>query len=145
VPLGIGGRLPTTPIFGSINAGRALRPRDCCRPRERHDGAGRDDLALVGRPERLNEDDRRLRGALQHLADEWICAAGVDGELDSRDQLDVAYCRERRFTRLTNGFSKKAENLQGALAINFAYYNYCRRHMTIRTTPAIAAGLTDRV
>jgi IS1 family transposase len=51
----------------------------------------------------------------------------------------------RRFTRLTNGFSKKAENLQRALAINFAYYNYCRRHMTIRTTPAIAAGLTDRV
>ncbi len=51
----------------------------------------------------------------------------------------------RRFTRLTNGFSKKAENLQRALAINFMYYNFCRKHITIKTTPAIKAGLTDRL
>ncbi|MHB8595165.1 MAG: IS1 family transposase [Acidimicrobiales bacterium] len=51
----------------------------------------------------------------------------------------------RRFTRLTNGFSKKAENLQRAIALNFAYYNLCRKHSTIKTTPAIAAGLTDRI
>jgi IS1 family transposase len=51
----------------------------------------------------------------------------------------------RRFTRLTNGFSKKAENLQRALAINFMYYNFCRKHQTIKTTPAIKAGLTDRL
>jgi IS1 family transposase len=51
----------------------------------------------------------------------------------------------RRFTRLTNGFSKKAENLQRALAINFMHYNFCRKHMTIKTTPAIKAGLTDRL
>lgn len=50
----------------------------------------------------------------------------------------------RRFTRLTNGFSKKAENLQRALALNFMYYNFCRKHSTIKTTPAIKAGLTDR-
>jgi IS1 family transposase len=50
----------------------------------------------------------------------------------------------RRFTRLTNGYSKKAENLQRALAINFMYYNFCRKHMTIKTTPALKAGLTDR-
>jgi IS1 family transposase len=51
----------------------------------------------------------------------------------------------RRFTRLTNGFSKKALNLQRALALNFMHYNFCRKHSTIKTTPAIAAGLTDRV
>jgi len=51
----------------------------------------------------------------------------------------------RRFTRLTNAFSKKAKNLQRALAINFMYYNFCRKHMTIKTTPAIKAVLTDRV
>jgi len=51
----------------------------------------------------------------------------------------------RRFTRLTNGFSKKAENLQRALAINFMHYNFCRKHMTLKTTPAIKAGLTDRL
>src|SRR5579864_7358888 len=51
----------------------------------------------------------------------------------------------RRFTRLTNGFSKKAENQQRALALNFMHYNYCRRRMSIRTTPAMKAGLTDHL
>uniref|UniRef100_E6PCL7 IS1 transposase n=1 Tax=mine drainage metagenome TaxID=410659 RepID=E6PCL7_9ZZZZ len=51
----------------------------------------------------------------------------------------------RRFTRLTNGFSKKALNLQRALALHFMHYNFCRKHSTIKTTPAIKAGLTDRV
>jgi IS1 family transposase len=51
----------------------------------------------------------------------------------------------RRFTRLTNGFSKKAQNLQRALALHFMYYNFCRKHQTLKTTPAIAAGLTDRI
>lgn len=50
----------------------------------------------------------------------------------------------RRFTRLTNAFSKKVENLQRSLALHFMYYNFCRKHQTLKTTPAIAAGLTDR-
>ncbi len=51
----------------------------------------------------------------------------------------------RRFTRLTNAFSKKAENLAHALALHYMHYNFCRKHMTIKTTPAMAAGLTDRL
>jgi len=51
----------------------------------------------------------------------------------------------RRFTRLTNGFSKKAQNLQRALALHFMYYNFCRKHQTLKTTPAIKAGLTNRI
>ena len=58
----------------------------------------------------------------------------------------------RRFTRLTNGFSKKFENHCYALAMYFTFYNFCRAHTTLtkerggyRTTPAMAAGLTDRV
>lgn len=51
----------------------------------------------------------------------------------------------RRFTRLTNGFSKKAKNLNRALALYFMYYNFVRKHQTLKTTPAIAAGVTDRV
>lgn len=50
----------------------------------------------------------------------------------------------RRFTRLTNAFSKKAQNLQRSLAIYFMHYNFVRRHSTLGTTPAIAHGLTDR-
>jgi len=51
----------------------------------------------------------------------------------------------RRFTRLTNAFSKKVENHAAAVALHFAYYNFCRVHQTLRVTPAMQAGLTDRV
>lgn len=49
----------------------------------------------------------------------------------------------RRFTRLTNGFSKKLANHRHAVALHFAYYNFCRIHMTLRVTPAMEAGLAD--
>ncbi|MBM3405462.1 MAG: hypothetical protein FJY10_11320 [Bacteroidetes bacterium] len=48
----------------------------------------------------------------------------------------------RRFTRLTNGISKKIENHCYAIALHFMYYNYCRIHKTLRVTPAMEAGLT---
>jgi IS1 family transposase len=51
----------------------------------------------------------------------------------------------RRFTRLTNGFSKKVENLAYAVALHFMHYNFCRIHQTLRVTPAMEAGLTDHV
>jgi IS1 family transposase len=51
----------------------------------------------------------------------------------------------RRFTRLTNAFSKKVENLQHNVALHYMYYNYCRIHQTLRVTPAMQAGLTDHV
>jgi len=51
----------------------------------------------------------------------------------------------RRFTRLTNAFSKKFENHCHAAAIYFAYYNFCRVHQTLRVTPAMEAGLTDHI
>lgn len=51
----------------------------------------------------------------------------------------------RRFTRLTNGFSKKAENHAHAVAMHFMYYNFGRIHKTLRVTPAMAAGIADHV
>ena len=51
----------------------------------------------------------------------------------------------RRFTRLTNAFSKKIENHAHAVALNFMYYNFVRIHKTLRVTPATAAGVTDRL
>lgn len=51
----------------------------------------------------------------------------------------------RRFTRLTNAFSKKAENHAYAVALHFMHYNFCRTHKTLRMTPAMAAGVTDRL
>lgn len=51
----------------------------------------------------------------------------------------------RRFTRLTNGFSRKVENLQHALSLHFMYYNFCRKHHTLKTTPAKAAGVASHI
>lgn len=51
----------------------------------------------------------------------------------------------RRFTRLTNGFSKKIENLRAAVALHFAHYNFCRIHSSLRVTPAMEAGIVNNV
>ena len=51
----------------------------------------------------------------------------------------------RRFTRLTNGFSKKIENHGHAVALHFMHYNFCRVHKTLRVTPAMEAGLADHI
>ena len=68
-----------------------------------------------------------------------ICTSYVErNNLTMRMQL-------RRFTRLTNAFSKKLENLKAALALHFWHYNFCRIHSTIRVTPAMEAGITNRL
>ena len=61
-----------------------------------------------------------------------------------RQNLSMRMCI-RRLTRLTNAFSKKWQNLKAALALYFAYYNFCRVHQTLRVTPAMEQGIADRV
>ena len=51
----------------------------------------------------------------------------------------------RRFTRLTNGFSKKLENHEAAIALHYMHYNFCRVHQSLRVTPAMEAGLANHV
>jgi hypothetical protein len=51
----------------------------------------------------------------------------------------------RKFTRLTNGFSKKIENHVAAIALHYMHYNFCRIHQTLRVTPAMAAGVAGRL
>jgi len=51
----------------------------------------------------------------------------------------------RRFTRLTNAFSKKLDNLKAACALHFAYYNFCRIHKTLRCTHAMEASITNHI
>ena len=68
-----------------------------------------------------------------------ICTSHVERQnLTMRMQI-------RRLTRLTNAFSKKYENHKAAIALHFAYYNFCQIHGTLRVTPAMEAKITDRV
>jgi IS1 family transposase len=69
----------------------------------------------------------------------WISTSYIERQnLTIRMQL-------RRFTRLTNGFSKRLENLKAAIALHFAHYNFVRIHQNLRVTPAMAAGICERV
>lgn len=61
-----------------------------------------------------------------------------------RQNLTMRMCM-RRFTRLTNGFSKKLDNHVAAVSLHFMYYNFVRIHQSLRVTPAMAAGVTDRL
>ena len=61
-----------------------------------------------------------------------------------RNNLNVRM-HSRRMTRLTNAFSKKMENHAHPMALRFLYYNFVRIHKTLKVTPAVAAGGTDRL
>lgn len=70
--------------------------------------------------------------------------AHISTSLVERQNLTMRMCM-RRFTRLTNGFSKKVENLRAAVGLHFAHYNFVRIHKTLRVTPAMAAGVSNRL
>jgi hypothetical protein len=76
-----------------------------------------------------------------------------DGRPDSR-YISTSYVERsnlsirmalRRFTRLTNAYSKKLDNLKYACALYFAYYNFCRVHSSLRVSPALESGITDHI
>src|SRR5207248_2687236 len=68
----------------------------------------------------------------------------VSTSFAERNNLNIRM-HSRRFTRLTNAFSKKVENHALAVALHTMYYNFVRIHQTLRTTPAMAAGVTKRL
>jgi hypothetical protein len=82
------------------------------------------------------------------------CRTGVLAGLPDPKHINTSFVERqnltirmamRRFTRLTNGFSKKLENHGHAVALHFMHYNFCRIHKTLRVTPAMEAGLTDHI
>lgn len=70
---------------------------------------------------------------------EKVCTSHIE-----RQNLTIRMSM-RRMTRLTNGFSKKWDNLGAAFSLQFVYYNFCRIHKTLRCTPAMEAGITKHV
>jgi IS1 family transposase len=82
------------------------------------------------------------------------CRTGVLAGSPDPDHISTSFVERsnlsmrmgmRRFTRLTNGFSKKIENHGHMVALYFMHYNFCRVHKTLRVTPAMEAGLADHV
>jgi len=70
--------------------------------------------------------------------------AFVSTSLIERQNLTIRMA-SRRFTRLTNAFSKRLLHLKAAVALHFAWYNLCRVHSSLRVTPGIQAGISDHV
>ena len=70
--------------------------------------------------------------------------AHVSTSICERNNLNMRM-NMRRFTRLTNAFSKKVENLEHSVALHFMHYNFCRIHGSLRVTPAMEAGVADHV
>jgi len=70
--------------------------------------------------------------------------AKVSTSYAERNNLNIRM-HSRRMTRLTNAFSKKMENHAHAMALHFLYYNFVRIHKTLKVTPAMASGMTDRL
>lgn len=92
--------------------------------------------AMPYTPSEMVGADRRCRVGVFDAFD--ICTSHVE-----RNNLTIRTFM-RRFTRLSLGFSKKLENLAAAVALHVAHYNLCRRHGSLRVTPAMAAGVTDK-
>ena len=83
-------------------------------------------------------------GAKKHRVEGKPDMAHVSTSYVERQNLTMRMSM-RRFTRLTNAFSKKLDNHIHALALYFAFYNFCRVHKSLRVSPAMAAGVSDRL
>ena len=98
---------------------------------------GQRDTAARYSPPRITEVISKIRDGRPDEA--HICTSHVERQnLTMRMQM-------RRFTRLTNAFSKKLENLKAACSLHFLHYNFCRVHSSLRVTPAMASGITNEI
>jgi IS1 family transposase len=97
-------------------------------------GAGDDAARRYSPGDVVSVEVRRVVGNPREISTSYV----------ERQNLTIRM-QQRRFTRLTNGFSKKFENHVAAFALYAAYYNFCRVHETLRITPAMQIGVTDHV
>jgi IS1 family transposase len=105
-------------------------------------------IKIFGAPEGKGNERRyspaQCIGAKKHKVDGDPDVKHVSTSYVERQNLNMRMGM-RRFTRLTNAFSKKLENHCHALALYFMFYNFCRIHKTLKVAPAMAAGVTDKL
>lgn len=102
-------------------------------------------VKIYGKPqEEIRYSPAQCLGAQTHVVTGDPDPAHVSTSYVERQNLTMRMSM-RRFTRLTNGFSKKVDNHRHALALHYMYYNFARIHKTLRCTPAMAAGVTKRL
>jgi len=106
-------------------------------------------VKIYGEPRYATGPDRRYSpgeccGARKHLVTGNPNPSHVSTSFVERQNLTMRM-HMRRFTRLTNAFSKKVENHAYAVALHMMYYNFVRIHKSLRITPAMAAGVSDRL
>jgi IS1 family transposase len=105
-------------------------------------------VKLYGAPEGKTETERKYSpnectGTRQHIISGTPNKKFISTSYVERSNLSIRM-GNRRFTRLTNGFSKKLENHCHSLALYFTYYNFCRIHKSLSVTPAMQAGLMKK-
>ncbi|MBA3756660.1 MAG: DDE-type integrase/transposase/recombinase [Nitrosomonas sp.] len=106
-------------------------------------------IKLYGNAGQTKEDQRRYSPAECSGTEKRRITGNPDIEKVSTSYVErqnlTMRMHMRRFTRLTNAFSKKLENHMHAISLYFMFYNYCKIHKSLRITPAMAAGITDHV
>ena len=105
-------------------------------------------IKIYGTPEGNSGNERKYsQPSVTGIEKKWI-SGNPDEKLVSTSYVErqnlTMRMHMRRFTRLTNAFSKKLENHCYAIALHFVYYNFVKQHKTLRCTPAMAAKITDR-
>ncbi len=117
-----------------------------------HPPSSERNVPSYGRPDARPRDSALRKDAAHRYSPAAVVAVSREAVIGEPTDISTSYAERsnlsirmgsRRFTRLTNGFSKKLENHAAAVSLYVAHYNLCRWHETIRSTPAEALGLTD--